>query len=162
MGQVELFSRQHAKAVEAARRAIEDNPNYADAYALSAWILNYAGRSSEALANMNEALRLNATPSASYLEVLGEIEFVQKQYGKATSTFRRVLDINPAYMRARMWLVASLALAGDVEGASWEAGELLVLEPGFDLDRLEFSFPFKDPRELSTLLHGLELAGLSN
>lgn len=162
MGQVELFRREHVKAIEAARRAIEDNPNYADAYALSAWILNYAGRPREALANMNEAIRLNATHSASYLEVLGEIQFVQKQYDKATSTFRRVLDINPAYMRARMWLVASLALAGDVDGASWEVSELLVLEPDFDLDRLEFAFPFKDPRELSTLLHGLELAGLKN
>lgn len=162
MAQIELFRRQHAQAIKAAKRAIEDNPNYVDAYALSAWILNYAGRSREALAYMNEALRLNPTPSASYLEVLGEIQFVQKQYDKAATTFRRVLDVNPSYMRARMWLVASLALVGSLDDASWEASELRVLQPDFDLDRLEFSFPFKDPRELTTLLQGMELAGLKN
>ncbi len=43
-GQVDLFRRRHVEAVEATERAIRVHPNYADAYALQAWILNYAGR----------------------------------------------------------------------------------------------------------------------
>jgi TolB-like protein len=159
-GQIELFRRRYVQAIAAAIRAIEIDPGYADAYALRAWILNYAGRPEEAKAAIEEAFRLNSRPTASYLEVLGEILFVQGRYSDSASTFEKVLSINPAYMRARMWAAAAHALAGDREAAEWDAGELLVLAPDFDLDHLQFAFPFRDPRELDTLVGGLEAAGL--
>jgi len=159
-GQIELFRRRYVQAIAAAIRAIEIDPGYADAYALRAWILNYAGRPEEAKAAIEEAFRLNSRPTASYLEVLGEIRFVQGRYSDSASTFEKVLSINPAYMRARMWAAAAHALAGDREAAEWDAGELLVLAPDFDLDHLQFAFPFRDPRELDTLVGGLEAAGL--
>jgi len=40
--QVGLFRKRHVQAIEAAELAIRAYPNYADAYALLAWILNYA------------------------------------------------------------------------------------------------------------------------
>jgi adenylate cyclase len=161
-GQVDLFRRWHVQAIEATQRAIRVNPNYADAYALSAWILNYAGRPDEALASMEKALRLNPRPPASYLEVLGEIRFVQGLYGESVSIFERVLDINPNYTRARMWIAAALAHAGAMDRAEWEAIELMVLNPNFSLEWLEFAFPFKDLRELEVLMEGLRKAGLSD
>jgi TolB-like protein len=160
VGQVELFRRQHVSAMEAAQRAIQSNPNYADAYALSAWILNYSGRSQDAMDAMQRAMRLNPRPPASYLEVLGEILFSQVRYAESAAVFQRVLEINPNYMRARMWHAVVLALAGETESAEWEAIELLMLNPGFSHANLEFAFPFKDPRVLDTLLDGLLRAGL--
>ena len=44
--------------------------------------------------------------------------------------------------------------------AEWEATELLISDPDFALARLEFAFPFKDPRVLDSLLAGLREAGL--
>lgn len=161
LGQVQLFRRQHVKAIQAAGRAVELDPNYADGHALSAWILSYAGRPADAMAAMTEALDLNPRPSASYLEVLGEIQFVQREYNSSVATFRQVLKINPDYVRARMWIAAALAQAGEIESASWEAGELQVLDPDFALDKLGFAFPFKDPRVLARLLDGLKRAGLT-
>jgi len=161
LGQVELFRRQHVKAIDAAQRAVELDPNYADGHALSAWILTYAGRSADAMTAMKKALHLNPRPSASYLEVLGEIQFVQGKYDSSTATFRQVLKINPNYVRARMWIAAALAQAGQIESAKWEAGELQVLDPDFALDKLGFAFPFKDPRVLARLLDGLVRAGLT-
>jgi len=161
-GQVDLFRRRHVQAIEAAQRAIQVDPNYADAYALSAWILNYAGRPAKALASMEKAMRLNPRPTASYLEVLGEIRFAQGQYAESVSLFERVLDINPNYTRARMWVAAALAHAGFRDRAEWEATELLVLSPDFALTRLEFAFPFKDPLKLDALLDGLRKAGLTD
>jgi TolB-like protein/DNA-binding winged helix-turn-helix (wHTH) protein/Tfp pilus assembly protein PilF len=159
-GQVDLFRRRHVPAIEAAQRAIRVDPNYADAYALSAWILNYAGRPDKALVSMEMAMRLNPRPTASYLEVLGEIRFTQSRYDESVSIFERVLDINPNYTRARMWIAAALAHAGSRDRAEWEATELLVLSPDFTLTRLEFAFPFKDPLKLDALLDGLRKAGL--
>lgn len=159
-GLVDLFRRRHLSAIKAAQRAIQVDPNYADAYALSAWILNYAGRTDEALPAMEKAMRLNPRPTASYLEVLGEIRFVQHRYADAASVFEAVLNINPNYMRARMWMVTALAQAGATDRAEWEAIELMVLSPEFTLKRLEFAFPFKDPRVLDSLLDGMKKAGV--
>jgi TolB-like protein/DNA-binding winged helix-turn-helix (wHTH) protein/Flp pilus assembly protein TadD len=159
-GQVDLFRRQHEKAIEAAQRAIGVDPNYADAYALLAWTLNYAGRPGKALSALQKAMRLNPRPPASYLEILGEIEFVQGRYGESASTFHRVLDINPGYTRARMWNAAALARADARDAAEWEVAELLVANPDAALTRLELAFPFKDPRALETLFDALRSAGL--
>lgn len=158
-GQVDLFRRRYIEAIEATQRALRVDPNYADAYALSAWVLNYAGRTEQAEAAMSRALRLNPRPTGSYLEVLGEIRFAQHRYRDSASVFARVLEINPNYMRARLWSVAALAQAGDIDQAEWGLTELTVLEPDFSLQRLDFAFPFKDPRVLDALLDGLKMAG---
>ncbi len=160
MGQIELFRRRHMQAIEAVQRAIELDPKFADAYGLRAWILNYAGRPDEALAAMREALHLNSRPSASYLEVLGEIQFVQRRYADAAETLEQALQINPEYMRARMWYAAALSQAGDLDAAQWEATQLKVQHPEFRLARLALAFPFKDERELDHLIDGLKAAGL--
>jgi TolB-like protein/DNA-binding winged helix-turn-helix (wHTH) protein/Tfp pilus assembly protein PilF len=159
-GQVALFRRRHGRALEAAQQAIRVDPNYADAYALSAWTLNYAGRPGEAESALTRAMRLNPRPPASYLEILGEIRFVQGRYAESAATFERVLSVNPTYSRARMWGTAALALAGARDQAQWEAIELQAVSPGFSLSRLRFAFPFKDPRALDAVLDGLRKAGL--
>ena len=110
----------------ASERALRVDPNYADDYALSAWILNYAGRTDGALAAMEKAMGLNPRPTASYLEVLGEIRFAQRRYGESVSLFERVLEINPNHMRARMWIAVALALTDDRERSEWETIELMV------------------------------------
>ena len=159
-GQVALFQRRHLAAIEAAERAIAADHNYADAYALLAWTLNYAGRPDDALPTLERAMTLHPRPPASYLEILGEIRFAQGRYEEASSTFQRVLAINPSYTRARMWNAAALARAGSLGEAEWEAAELLAASPEFALDRLERAFPFKNPRTLDVLLDGLRKAGL--
>jgi TolB-like protein/DNA-binding winged helix-turn-helix (wHTH) protein/Tfp pilus assembly protein PilF len=158
--QVDLFRALHEPALRAAERALRIEPNYADAHALSAWILNYAGRPAEAMAAMQAALRLNPQPSGSYLEVLGEIEFAQGRLADAAATFRRVLEINPNYLRARMWLAATLARAGAAAEAEWEVVELKVQYPGLALRRMTHAFPFRDPGQLERLLTALRSAGL--
>ena len=77
--------------IAAAERAIRVDPNYADAYALSAWILNYAGRPDKAIAAMEKAMRLNPRPTASYLEVFGEIRFTQGQYDESIALFEQLI-----------------------------------------------------------------------
>ena len=160
MGQVDLFRGRHARAIAAAEQAIEVEPNYADAYALKAWTLNYAGRPADALSALDQASRLSPRPPASYLEILGEIEFSQRRYRESASTFQRVLGINPGYSRARMWNAAALAAAGLIDSAEWEVEELLVSSPGLTLKRLAFAFPFSDSTELDTVLKALRNAGL--
>lgn len=159
-GQVALFREQHAEAIEAARRAIQFSPNYADAYALLAWILNYAGQPDEALAVLETAMRLNPVIPASYSEILGEIRFSEGNYTDALVEFERALQINPTHMRARMWLVTTLAQTGSLDEARWQAVELTLLNPDFSLARLQYAFPFIDQSVRDRMLDGLRQAGL--
>jgi TolB-like protein/DNA-binding winged helix-turn-helix (wHTH) protein/Tfp pilus assembly protein PilF len=161
-GQVRLFQRMHAEAVAAAERAIDVDPNYADAFALLAWTLNYSGRPAKAMSAFNMAMRLNPRPPASYLEILGEIYFAQNRFEDSASTFQRVLDINPAYLRARLWNAAALVLAGSREEAAWEIAEALIASPDLSTTRLAFAFPFKNPRTEERALNALRIAGLRN
>lgn len=159
-GQILLFQRRHAEAVAAAERAIEVDPNYADAFALLAWTLNYAGRPAKAITVLNMAMRLNPRPPASYLEILGEIYFAQGRYEDSASTFQQVLLINPAYLRARLWNAAALVRAGSGDIAEWEIVEALVASPQLAMTRLGFAFPFKDARTRETVLNALRDAGV--
>jgi TolB-like protein/DNA-binding winged helix-turn-helix (wHTH) protein len=161
-GQVRLFQRMHTKAVAAAERAIDLDPNYADAFALLAWTLNYSGRPAKAMSALNMAMRLNPRPPASYLEILGEIYFAQNRFEDSASTFQQVLDINPAYLRARLWNAAALVLAGFPEKAAWELDEALIASPDLSTTRLAFAFPFMNPRTEEKALNALRIAGLRN
>lgn len=159
-GQVALFGGQHKEAIEATRRAIHYSPNYADAYALLAWALNYAGQPDEALTVLDNAMRLNPIIPASYSEILGEIRFSQGHYADALAEFERALLINPVHMRARMWLVTTLVQSDSLDEAQWQAEELMQLNPDFTLKQLQYAFPFLDQTVRDKLLDGLRQAGL--
>jgi TolB-like protein/DNA-binding winged helix-turn-helix (wHTH) protein/Tfp pilus assembly protein PilF len=158
--QVELFRGRHDEAAAAATTAIELDPNYADAYALLAWILHYAGRPDLAEQALDEALKRNPRSSASYREIAGEIAFATRRYHEAAQAFEGALERNPAHTRARLWLAVTLAQLGRAGEAAWEAQELLALNPRFSLSRLLLAFPLKDPQQHDALLEALASLGL--
>lgn len=159
-GQVALFRGEHAGAKTAVQRAIDLSPNYADAYGLLAWILTYDGRLDEAGKALETASRLNPVIPSSYSEILGEIRFLQGRYDEAIAGFERTLQINPAHMRARMWLIATLVQTGSLDEAQWQADILTTTIPWFSLARLQYAFPFRDQTIRSKVLQSLRQAGL--
>ncbi len=158
--QVELFSGNHRAAIEAAERALDLAPGYADARALLGWVLHYAGRSDQALAALDLAASNHPRMPASYLEMRGEVRYTQGRDGDAAELLERVLLLNPAHLRARLWLAATRARSGELDEARWQITEALSLDPDLSLSRLSLSFPFKDPAHLEQLQFGLRRAGL--
>jgi TolB-like protein/DNA-binding winged helix-turn-helix (wHTH) protein/Flp pilus assembly protein TadD len=161
-GLIALFQGQHLAAAEAAQHATVLDPNFADAFALLAWILHYGGRPEVAVEVMHEALRLNPLSSASYASVLGEINFALGRYEDAVSCFREALERNAAHARARLWLAASLAQTGQLDDARWELDELLAAAPGIAIDELAFGLPFKDPKLPERLSNALARVGMAD
>lgn len=158
--QVALFHGQHQLAAEEATAAIDLDSNYADAYALLAWILHYAGRPDQARLALDEALRRNPRSSASYEEIAGEISFSIGRYDEAAKELAAALVRNPAHTRARLWLAATLVKLGRKEEAAWEVQELLALNPEFSRSRLLLTFPLKDPNQREALTGALAELGL--
>jgi len=157
---VQMFRKEYENAQASIGRAIELDPNFADAYALRSWILQYAGEPEQALAVMETAMRLNPRPPFPYLSALAETYFSMGRYEKAASISSETLQRNPTGQRLRLFMAASLAQLGRVEDAAWEIQELLLLEPGLTTGRARDIAPYRDRAVQDRLVEGLQLAGL--
>jgi len=79
------------------KRAIELNPNYAEAHFRYAWAyLTPLGRSEQAIAEMKTALQLDPF-SRIYNTVFGLTYFYARKYGLAEEQFKRAIELNPDF-----------------------------------------------------------------
>ena len=151
---------EYVKALVEAEKAIELDPNYANAHILLATLLYYAGRPEEGLKRVKQAIQLNPHHPYNYPFHLGQAYFVLHLYDEAEAAFKQGLASNPASERLHIWLAATYAQSGNIEEAQWELQEVLTANPSFRLDRLERAFPFSDPADLEHFMEGLHKAGL--
>jgi TolB-like protein/DNA-binding winged helix-turn-helix (wHTH) protein/cytochrome c-type biogenesis protein CcmH/NrfG len=159
-GQVALYRRDYAEAINQVEQAIALSPGYADAYALLARVLNYAGRPVEGLDEMERAMRLNPTQPSIYRMLRGALHYFQGDYPKAVDDLEQALPMNPTLPLLRSWLAAAYAGAGRIEEAQWEVEELMALNPGFSLEHVRSVYPVRDPAQLERLIADLRKAGL--
>lgn len=85
----------HEKAIEEFKKAIEINPNYADAYHNLANTYQEAGQTGLAIENYQKAIENNPQLWQSY-QSLAAIYFNQGQYVKALENIKKALEINPS------------------------------------------------------------------
>jgi adenylate cyclase len=152
--------KEHKLAIASAERAIDLDPNYADALVALASILCYGGKSAEGLNLMERAFRLNPRHPSNYPFHVGQCYFVKASYDEAIDAFDRAVEQTPDSQRIHVWLAASHILAGNQDEAEWEADNVRILNPGFSVHELNFVVPFKDPRHLEAFLGALLKAGL--
>ncbi len=160
LGNIHLFNKNHEQSIAACRRALELDPNYADAYGQLALTLNYAGRPEEALEAIHKAMRLDPRQPFVYLRIKGQTHYQMGRYDAAIAEFERVVERNPAASEGHLFLAAAYAQVGRIEDAEWEAQEILTLLPNFTLARMRQREPYKDPAHLDHYIEGLRKAGL--
>jgi TolB-like protein/DNA-binding winged helix-turn-helix (wHTH) protein/lipoprotein NlpI len=98
------------------RRAIELNPNYANAHHLYAHLLIETGRTEAALTEERQALGLD--PYSPFINNgMARLYYLSRQYDKAIAQCQIGLQINPQYLPARI----QLALADEQIGKLNEA-----------------------------------------
>jgi adenylate cyclase len=98
---------QHDRAIAAGERAIALDPNNATSYAFQSEVLNSAGRSEEALKMAEQAIRLNPRFPPHYLFMLGWAYYSTGRHAEAVTTLKEVLNRNPNYLAASLFLVAT-------------------------------------------------------
>ena len=152
---------EHVKAMVEAEQAIRYDPNYANAHVLLVTHLYYAGRPEEGLARIRKAMQINPHHPFSYTFHLGQAYFILERYPEAIDALLKAIDCNPASERIHVWLAAAYVRSGELEEARWEAEQVLNLNRGFSLQRIEESHPFKDREDLERFIGGLRMAGLS-
>ncbi|EGV17646.1 winged helix-turn-helix domain-containing protein [Thiocapsa marina] len=159
-GQIDLYRRDYVAAIRSAEEAIAIKPNYADAYALLAWILHFAGRADDGLVSMERAVRLNPRMPAIYRLVRGALYYENGDIERAVADFQAAVDMSPSFQLSRVWLAAAYAAADRPGDAEWETREILALDPGFSVSHVRRAFPIKDPIYRERFLEDLRRAGL--
>jgi TolB-like protein/DNA-binding SARP family transcriptional activator len=147
-------------AVQAARRAIELDTNYADGYAQLASALIQEGFHKEGLKGVASAIRLNPQRPFFYLEVMARGNFMLGRYDEAAKYYGQVIQANPGFIIAHRGLAASYAHLGRMEDAKWEAAEILTLQPDFSLRAQREMSPFRRKEDMERFIDGLRKAGL--
>ncbi len=147
--------REHERALGLLRKAVSLDQSFADAYALMGGISTYVGRSEETPGLLRTAIRLNPDAGYLYYLLLGRAYFYLQDWEQARINLNEALVRNSASLEAHIYLAAVMEMAGDHEGAVWEAEEIRALQGDFDLDAWLRTYPMTDREQTNQLLTAL-------
>ena len=151
---------QHDRAIEEAKKAIELDPNFADAYAWLGQLYILTGQAQKTPLQITLAMRVNPNFPFWYDYTFGYAHYFMGEYETAAEYIELAVDRNPNVYFTRLAYAASLAMAGNQDDAEWQIDELTGM--GFSKSREELisEHPIRDPGYRDLYNQGLEKAGL--
>jgi adenylate cyclase len=143
-------------------RALELNPNDADALSVMGVYLTALGKGDEAVDCCKRAIRLNPFGPAYYLWNLANACYCARRYDEALVPVKEYLSRFPKFARPRHVLAAALAQLGRLDEAKKVTKIILAAEPDISLGRIaeNGTLFWKRPEEQEHWLEGLRLAGI--
>jgi tetratricopeptide (TPR) repeat protein len=139
------YDRDWSKAENEFRRAIDLNPNYANAHHWYAEFLSLVGRHEQAIAESQRARELD--PLSNIINTwVGSRYFFARQYDKAIEQYRNAVEMDPSFVPAHLVL-----------GQAYEQKGML-LEASAELERA-VSLSGGSPVYVASLAHERGLAG---
>jgi len=148
-----------SESVNALERAINLNPNYADAYAYLSLIYLGIGKPDEALSAIQTAMRLNPRYPFWYIRNRGLISYMEGKYSPAIADLEEAAEQNPTTFIGRWWLAAAYAQVGRQEDAAWQMEEIRVLREEFTIQKILDLSIIHYPPYVERLTAGLRKAG---
>ena len=157
----QLHLHRYEQAIASINVSFKVRPSYADGYAILALIHIYRGDADQGMKMIRQAMRLNPDYPAQYISVLGQAYYYQGDFENAAAVFRDAVDKNFSLLTAHIMLTATLSQLGLQDEASWSAGQLRTISPGFIMTDVARIFPVKNEEKLQAIFEQLRLAGLS-
>lgn len=150
----------YEESLAALERAVALNPNCSVAYGSLGTLLGILGRSDEAIANQDIAIRSNPLDPSIFFRFSGLAlaHYMADRFETAIEWSERAIHRRPSWFFAHFVLAASHIALGHDEDAASAAKAALDILPGIrieDLDRV----PLKDPQKMGTLRERLLKAG---
>jgi adenylate cyclase len=152
--------RDHDRAINAARKAVQYAPNFAEGYITLAEVLCFSGESAEAVSLVEQAMRLNPHYTPNYLWALGQAHRLLGNYADAIRNFQRVVNRNPDHLVTHLMLAACFVETEQFDAAKIEAQEVLRINPGFSVEVSHQRSPYKHQVETDRQTESLRRAGL--
>jgi adenylate cyclase len=154
-------TRQHAKAVTAARRGVALGPNDAEANVQLGNILNWSGKPEEGKQYIERAIRLNPLHPYYYLFYLGQSYYLEGDNNKAIELMKRVVTRAPYFLPVRRHLAVLYSEQGMMKEARAETKEVLRIFPGASIaDERARCFYRWTPDVLKRFFTGLRKSGM--
>jgi adenylate cyclase len=160
LGGCHLYRRQHDRAIAELTKALELNPNDADAMTDYALILSYAGQAATAIEWAHKAMRLNPHNPNWYVMQLGQIYYDAYRYEDAIATLESLHSLETIWID--LYLAASHAALGHDVEAQRAIERAANLDPQATIKRwiTDEKTPYKDAKDREHLREDLRKAGL--
>jgi len=155
-----VLFRKHDKAIEEARKAIEMEPNSADAHNDLGHVLFQSDMAQEAVSVLKKAIRLNPYPPSMYFHNLAWAYHSLGKYDKAIHSAKKAIQVNPKDIVAHRALVSCYSLLGREKDARAEAVKVLQIDPNFSVDRMAKRSPLKNKDKANKIWDSYRKAGL--
>jgi TolB-like protein len=161
LGYVAYMSRRTDEAKQEYQRAIDLNPNFAAAYGYLGWAFASAGRTDEAIALSEQAIRMSPHDPQNVIfnNVLSVAHYLAGRYTEAISFARKAVQQRDGMTSGHRILIASLAMANQLEEARTALQRLKELQPSVSIAWCEEHIPYT-PDQMPKFLEGLRKAGL--
>jgi len=134
LGYIYLQKRNYKKSTAMIRQSLELDPNNSDGYVMLALNQMYEGDPESAIMMVNRAMNLNPNYPARYVAVLGQSHYYLGHYNEAIELLRDSVKRNSELITPRVYLIAALQKSGHPKEARWEATQLSVVAPDFDVN----------------------------
>ncbi len=160
LAQVHLSKREFDEASAEADRAVSARPSCPAAYTLKASVLNYLGRSVEAIEYAQYALRLTPVHPPMYPAILASAFYGSERHEEAIAAAKTAIELDETHIDPYLVLAAANVVLEHSEDVRWAAEKVRKLKPAFNLKDFSASQPYKDQKHLDRLLDQLRTAGL--
>jgi tetratricopeptide (TPR) repeat protein len=157
---VHQWRREFDAANAAADKALALQPNDAITLSNLGSMLNWAGRSEEALGLLQQAIRLDPFHPPNYLEWLAYAYEGLGDYDQCVEAAKRGIALDPDYVGLQVDLAVCYAALGREEEARAAGAEILRTNPRFTLKAYASYAPFSDERDLKREVALLRKAGV--
>ena len=150
------------QAIQVAQRAIELNPNFADAYAILGHAHIFCGELEAGMAACHRAERGSPRDSRGtwLYDAMGHGYFFLGDYEKAIEISKKALHQDPSVFGALVTLACAYAQQGRGKEAKYYVEELLRQVPRYSLQALRKNPMFVDAKLAEKLVESMRLAGL--
>jgi TolB-like protein len=152
-------------------RALQLNPNLAEAWHFSGWVRIYLGEPEVAIEHLAHAMRLSPLDPLTFVTqmAIAFAHFFAGRYDDASSWAEKALATSPPGLRERpvyhpalLIAAASNSLAGRLEEARNAIARLRQLNPTPHISNLKNQIPLRRPEDLARYTEGLRKAGLTD
>ena len=150
-------------ALAGQERAVSLNPSAPLARHFLACVYEFSQRPAEAIPHLDAVLRLDPRYRFASLAMADQAlcRFLLGELDAARAAAEKAVRLQPGNVRARQRLIAVLSELGNREAAQAEAAELLRLQPEFNRDYIDTTYPFQSVEERERFVAALRRAGLA-
>jgi len=160
LGSLFAMKKKHDNAILEYKKAIELNPNSADAYSAIGWVLNLSDKPAESLEYLNKGLRLNPVSSVIWLSSLGGTYRLLGQHEKAIELYKKCIEREPNFWGSYGSLAVTYSLSGQEKKAKTAVRQLLDLFPGYSIRYFKKTSLYKNQDRVDLIIKALRNAGL--